>query len=331
MFFKFKLPKDTIKASFKDSKGRPLIPTWYETKRATIQTTDYIEDLSGRRVFQYETKDRYVFKKFLKTIMSDPDMEETLRFVHSYIVCIKVKDVDRVDGDTDFIPVDENLTDTSHVSMFHRYIQTPLNPEYETLKEAIKVNHYQENQCWLNTITDYYKDTLMGEKRREKNRLTRQSMLTMIGKSEEDFKTSGASIKEMVKVFEHYRIQVRIYNAFERLIFQYDPPKRDHHIPTLYAIVKNNHIYTVTDNLNVLRQMLPRNSGYDISVKASPDYHLNEKDEPVQCKMIQSLNDIKKHNEHAEYTLIYGGHDLAELFYESKKQDTNHKLNSVQV
>ena len=84
--------------------------------------------------------------------MSDPDMEETLRFVHSYIVCNKVKDADRVDGDTDFIPVDENLADTSHVSMFHRYIQTPLNPEYETLREAIKVNHYQENQCWLNII-----------------------------------------------------------------------------------------------------------------------------------------------------------------------------------
>ena len=57
----------------------------------------------------------------------------------------------------------------------------------------------------------------------------------------------------------------------------------------------------------------------NISVKASPDYHLNEKDEPVQCKMIQSLNDIKKYNEHAEYTLIYDGHDLAGLFYESKK------------
>ena len=28
----------------------------------------------------------------------------------------------------------------------------------------------------------------MGEKRREKNRLTRQSMLTLIGKSEEEFK-----------------------------------------------------------------------------------------------------------------------------------------------
>ena len=35
--------------------------------------------------------------------------------------------------------------------------------------------------------------------------------------------------------------------------------------------------------------------------------------------MIQSLSDIKKYNEHVEYTLIYDGHDLAELFYESKK------------
>ena len=256
----------------------------------------------------------------MKTIMSDSDMEDTLHFVQSYIVCIKVKDVDRVDGDNDFIPADEKLTDTSHVSMFHRYIQTPLNPEYKTLKEAIEVNHCQENQCWLNTITDYYKDTLMGEKRREKNRLTRKIILNLIGKSEEDFQISGASIKEMVKVFEHYRIQVRIYNAFERLVFQCDPPKRDHHIPTLYAVVKINHIYTVTDNLNVLRQMLPRNSEYDMSLKASPDSHLNEKHDPVQCKMIQSLNDIlKKHNDEAEYTLIYDGHDPAELFYESKK------------
>ena len=61
MLFKFKLPKDTIQAPFKDSKGRPLIPIWYEIMRATIQTTDYVEELSGRRVFQYETKHRYPF------------------------------------------------------------------------------------------------------------------------------------------------------------------------------------------------------------------------------------------------------------------------------
>ena len=33
----------------------------------------------------------------------------------------------------------------------------------------------------------------------------------------------------------------------------------------------------------------------------------------------------------AEYTLIHDGHDLAELFMKAKRQDTNRKLNSVQV
>ena len=162
MFFKIKLPKDTIKASFKDSKGRPVIPIWYETKRGTIQTTECIEDLTGRYVFQYETVDKYVLEKLMKAVMSDAD---TLRFIQSYIVFIKVKDVNRVDCHTDFIPVDENLTKACNASMSHRYIQTPSDPEYETLKEAIKMNKYRETQCWLNTITDYCTDELVGEKR----------------------------------------------------------------------------------------------------------------------------------------------------------------------
>ena len=41
----------------------------------------------------------------------------------------------------------------------------------------------------------------------------------------------------------------------------------------------------------------------DVAVKASPDYHINEKEEPTECKMIQSLNDLKKFREKDEYTL----------------------------
>ena len=132
----------------------------------------------------------------------------------------------------------------------------------------------------------------------------------------------------MTKVFEHYRIQVRVYDAFNNLVYQYDPEKRDHHIQTLYAIIENNHIYTVNDNSSSLKQMLPKNSNYDIFVKASSDYHLNEKSTPVECKMITSLNDIRKHtdedqyakaNGEATYTLIYDGNDLTKLFYEPKQ------------
>ena len=53
----------------------------------------------------------------------------------------------------------------------------------------------------------------MGEKRREKNRLTKESMSKLMNKTEEDFKTNGASIQDMVPVFEHYGIQVRIFGC----------------------------------------------------------------------------------------------------------------------
>ena len=91
-----------------------------------------------------------------------------------------------------------------------------------------------------------------------------------------------------------------MYDVFDTLFYKRDPIKRNHNIPALYAIVKNSHIYTVSDKLNMLRQMLPKSSNYDISVKASSDYHINEKEEPVECKMITSLDDIRKYTEHSE-------------------------------
>ena len=106
----------------------------------------------------------------------------------------------------------------------------------------------------------------MGEKRREKNRLTKDSMLKLMNKTEDEFKTNGASIQDMVPVFEHYGIQVRILNSFIKPIFKYSPTKYNHH-----ALAKNNHIYTANDNLQMLRQMVTVRENQDVSVKASPD------------------------------------------------------------
>ena len=185
--------------------------------------------------------------------------------------------------------------------MFNIYIQTPLDPEFEAFREAIQIEHYKEIECWFNTITDWYKDTPMGEKRRETNRLTKQSMLIRMNKTEEDFNTNGSSIQDMVPVFEHYGIQVRIFNSFIKPIFKHSPTKYNHHIPTLqpsiptlHARVKNNHIYTANDNLQMLRQMVALRENQDVSVKASPDYHISKKIEPTECKMIQSINDFTK-------------------------------------
>ena len=152
--------------------------------------------------------------------MTDDGFKADVGYAEGYIPCIKVNNAERVDNADAFKPQGEELTNTENVSMYHRYIQTPLDPQYETFKEAIKVEHYVKNECWFNTLTDYYKDTLMGDKKREKNKLTRGAILKILNKKEEDFKTKGALITNMAKVFEHFNLQVRIYDVFDTLIYK---------------------------------------------------------------------------------------------------------------
>ena len=320
LFYRLKDEKreKELKTAFKDSKGRPYVVLWKDPKTLNVKSTNYIEDIVRKRIFRTEKDTVKLFFKLYNTLQTDREAYDELEFHKDYIDCIKLLSVERVDDDVNFDPKNEKLTNTANLSMYNIYIQTPLDSEFETFKEAINVKHYKENECWFNTITDWYKDTLMGEKRREKNRLTKESMLKLMNKTEDDFKTNGASIQDMVPVFEHYGIQVRIFNSFIKPIFKYSPTKYNHHIPTLYALVNNNHIYTANENLQMLRQMVAVRENQDVSVKASPDYHINEKDEPTECKMIQSLNDLKKFREKDEYTLIYDGNDLTQLFYEGK-------------
>ena len=175
MFYNIKTSKDTIKTSFKDSRGRSYISFWFVPQTVSVITTSYVENLIRKRIFKFDKEDRFLFRKLMKTVLTDRDVEETLNFVDDYIDCMQVLDVDRVDGSSNFSPHRENLPNTANVSMYHRYIQTPLNPDFETFKEAIKVNHYTENECWLNTITDFYKSSLTKGGRRT-NSLGRRSL-----------------------------------------------------------------------------------------------------------------------------------------------------------
>ena len=90
MFYKFKLDKDPIHTSFRDRKGRPLIPVYFQPKTASVQTTKSIEDLVNKRIFQYEKDDKFLLKRLMKLIMSDPHMAEDLRNIFEYIVCVVI-------------------------------------------------------------------------------------------------------------------------------------------------------------------------------------------------------------------------------------------------
>ena len=104
-------------------------------------------------------------------------------------------------------------------------------------KEAIKVKHYVENECWINTLNDFY-----GQDKNMK-KMTRESILKLIDKTDEEFKNHGASIEDMNNVFKEYAIAAIIFDIVRNLSFTFDPPKRNHNIKTFYALIKNDHIY----------------------------------------------------------------------------------------
>ena len=120
----------------------------------------------------------------------------------------------------------------------------------------------------------------------------------------------------MQKVFEEYNIQVRIFNFFNHLIYQYDPPKRNHHIKTFYAMVKNSHFYVLNHDLKSIQQKqmceIPL-------VKATTDYYISEKEEPSKFKMIKHIDDMLKievGEDEKEVRMVMEDNSLTKAFFD---------------
>ena len=122
---------------------------------------------------------------------------------------VVIYSADVVDGNPqDHNPRERNLRNADNIGIYHRYIQTELDTDYtEHLKKQSRVKHYTKNECWINALNDFY-----GNEPRMK-KMTRENVLRLIGKTDEDFKTNGASINDMEKVFIEYRISARIFDC----------------------------------------------------------------------------------------------------------------------
>jgi len=112
----------------------------------------------------------------------------------------------------------------------------------DTFKEAIENNNYTKNECWLNSISDFYGDNLLSDKRRK--HITRETILNDIGMTEETIK-NGISLNKIVVFFQKYNLQLRVFDIIGKLIFKYDPAHHNHNNKPMYCMIKGNHVYTL--------------------------------------------------------------------------------------
>ena len=237
--------------------------------------------------------DTALFKSLMKKLILDTWRQHNIsKQIKNYLTAIKITDIsDITNRGGGEVETQRNLKDGNEKGLYHFTVNTELNIDAEYFVDAIEDQEHTNGECWINLLIDHYKDTLMSKNKWGSKRLSRDKILKLMNKTEEEFKEHGASVEDMKPIFEEFRLSVRLYNCFSKRVFTFDPEKKNTNNTALYGMIKGNHIYTINDNINSIAHREIRD---ELKLNASTDFHLNSKEEPVKYEMFNSVDDVMK-------------------------------------
>ena len=151
-------PTKNVKPAFKVD-GMPYFPLFAgrdASKYANIKGTPFIETLVNRRITQQ--RDKLSFKKVMMFLKRDFDVKNALIELLNYTDAIIIYKVDEAENIENYDVEDQGLRDTTNISIYNFYHQTLIDPEKETVKEAIQNNTCKENECWINHLLEIWKN-----------------------------------------------------------------------------------------------------------------------------------------------------------------------------
>ena len=290
-----------------------------QSRIANLKVDAFIETLVKRTITKQFEKP--LFRKVMMFLKTDLQLRDMMPDMIDYIDAIQILKVIEVDDDgKDYDIEDEGLKDTTNISIYNFYHQTVIDPEKETVKEAIQNNNHKENECWINHLLETYEGTELTREKRGSlaKTLSRKKILELLHTTEEDMHEYGISINNMKKVFQFFNIPVKLYDAQCQLIFQYFPPHHDkgHRKRIFTALIKNNHIYPINANQDRLCQL---NGERAIDFTASKNFYITDKTEPPKYKMFSHIDELLKLTDQDEYYLVHKDNNLMEVLYQFKK------------
>ena len=290
-----------------------------QSRIANLKVDAFIETLVKRTITKQFEKP--LFRKVMMFLKTDLQLRDMMPDMIDYIDAIQILKVIEVDDDgKDYDIEDEGLKDTTNISIYNFYHQTVIDPEKETVKEAIQNNNHKENECWINHLLETYEGTELTREKRGSlaKTLSRKKILELLNTTEEDMHEYGISINNMKKVFWFFNIPVKLYDCQCQLIFQYFPPHHDkgHRKRIFTALIKNNHIYPINANQDRLCQL---NGERAIDFTASKNFYITDKTEPAKYKMFSHIDELLKLTDQDEYYLIHKENNLTKVLYQFKK------------
>ena len=205
MLFLLENRNDSKKGSFihDGKKYYPLIINTTKVFTASIKAQKFIERMVKEKVDRFSDKPR--FKRMMSIMRTDKEFDRMFSGeMINYVDLIRLESAELIDeSDANYDVFADELTNFNYKrECYHGCISTEVDADCLKFKEAIKNDKHIENECWINTLIDHYANTLMRTKRGKlaKN-LTRDKIIEIINKTDEEFQRKGASINEKDKVF----------------------------------------------------------------------------------------------------------------------------------
>ena len=181
------------------------------------------------------------FQSLYPICMTDPHFKEMQRLKPGYLEAIYFKDwfLKRTDGGASNPRQARQRAAGDKVAIQFNYTHTQLDLTKQTFREALRNSKHHRSECWLNCIYELCgcKDALL-DPEKMKNVITRESILELLGRTEEDIK-EGLTMDEVKPFFEKYKLKLRVYDIFYNQIYKYDPEAVSYThltLPTIYSV-----------------------------------------------------------------------------------------------
>jgi len=159
----------------------------------------------------------YNIKKIFKT---DDEFKERVKHDEEYIAALYILELRTYENVEPVNPAKIPKRAGNKSNIYYKYCSTTLDLTKNTFRQALEKKNYKRDECWLNTIYDHYRDSLLNPNRSQRYVITREKILDTIGRTEETIQ-DGLTIDDILPFFQKHKLRLRVFDLFYKMIFDF--------------------------------------------------------------------------------------------------------------
>jgi len=223
---------------------------WAGRLEVTMGSNEFFEGVKDKLVVGKARNKEW--KELTRICLTDPHFKNREQVARGYLEAIMVLSYDKKPEIAGTAPLTTRKRGDDKLMIQYSYASNTIDVAQDTMKEAMENKRYVKNECWLNSIYDFYHDSLLRTDKK-KDMVTRETILQVLDRTEDNIK-HGLTIDDVLPFFVKYKLRLRVFNIFYKRIFRYDPPVYNGHNKPMYVLADGDHIYTLNHDIKRLEQ-----------------------------------------------------------------------------